>query len=234
MTFSLPFRSTIGSPLQASQWLKSSLLIDADEMEALFIALGEYWIVQISGVIPIGQEIIHRKIFLQVYADYINALKNGKNPLDKRTRSYFSTVWTTTLDALYAVKLHGAKCLVKICQPVVQLQAHRFDYSSADRTFRSMQMGYDSLSWGIQFSYPHLCQNENLEVLTVRESSEFPNTSLFKKLQQWIRSHTIPTPFEVEGKRINLPIRLGKQCLSWVHTLPLLHAKGIFVSSYSQ
>jgi hypothetical protein len=66
--------------------------------------------------------------------------------------------------------------------------------------------------------------------LTVRETPQFPNTTLFKRLQQWVRSHTIATPFEVEGKKINVPIRIGKRCLNWIHVHPQLRAKGIRVN----
>jgi hypothetical protein len=227
MSVSIPLRSKIGSSLQASKWQTSALLIDVNEMEELLIALGEFWIVQVSGLIPIGEEIVNREAFLEVYSHYIQALKKGENPSDLRLRSYFSTVWTTFLEALYAVKMNEKQCLVKVQQPVVQLQAHRFDYSVADHTFRSMVMGYDSVSWGIQFSYPHLYQDENLQVLTVREGAQFPNTALFKRLQQWVRSHTIPSTFQVAGKKVNVPIRLGKKCLSWIHQHPHLQAKGL-------
>ncbi len=226
---SIPFRSAVGSPFQASKWQKCPLLIDVNEMKELLTILGEFWIVQISGMISPGQEIISQEAFLEVYSQYITALKQGENCLDIRLRPYFSSVFTTFLEALYAVKINERQCLVKVQQPVIQLQAHRFDYSSADGTFRSMVMGYDSIQWGIQFSYPHLYQDDHLQVLTVREGAQFPNTALFKKLQQWVRSQTIATPFEVQGKRVNIPIRLGKQCFSWINAHPQLQAKGLCV-----
>ena len=229
MNASIPFHPSIGSSLQASKWQKCLVLMDVNEMEALFASLEKFWIVQISGVIPIGQEIISQKAFLEVYQHYIDAIKRGENPNDPRVRPYFSAVFTTSLEALYAVKVNEEQCLVKVRQPVVQLQAHRFDYSSADGTFRSMVMGYDSIQWGIQYSYPHLYQDENFQVLTVRDGPQFPNTSLFKNLQKWVRSHTIATPFEVDGKRVNVPIRLGKQCLCWINTHFQLQAKGLRV-----
>jgi hypothetical protein len=48
-------------------------------------------------------------------------------------------------------------------------------------------------------------------------------------MQQWVRSHTIATPFEVEGKKVNVPIRLGKECLSRINSHPQLQAKGLRV-----
>ena len=75
----------------------------------------------------------------------------------------------------------------------------------------------------------HLYQDQHLQVLTVKEGLQFPNTAVFKKMQQWTRMYTIATPFEVEGKKVNVPIRLGKQCLQWIHHHPQLQAKGLRV-----
>lgn len=234
MTFSIPVRPAVGSSLQASKWQQIPVLIDENEMEALLSELGQFWIVRTSGVIPEGEEVISQGDFLHAYEHYIHALKKGEITQDPRIRLYFSAVWTTFPEALYRVMLNNNQGLVKVVQPVIQLQAHRFDYSFADQTFRSMVMGYDSVSWGIQFSYPHLYQDDDLNVLKVKETSQFPNTALFKKLQQWVRNHTIATPFEVEGKKVNVPIRLGKKCLQWINDHPQLQAKGLRVRHPSQ
>lgn len=227
----LSYRPVLGPSLQASKWQTSPVLIDGEEMQRLFDALGDFWIVQISGLIPIGKEIIKREEFLEVYRQYINSLKNGTLAFDSRMRPYFSSVLTVDLDAVYAVKVNEGHSLVKILKPVIQLQTHRFDYSSADGSFRSMVLGNDCVHWGVQFSYPHLYQDEKLQVHTVREGETFPNTALFKRLQGWVRSNTIATPIEVAGKTVNVPIRIGKQCLNWINTHPQLKAKGLNVKN---
>lgn len=224
----IPFRSTVGPHFQASKWLKYPVLLDTDEMQELMLHLGKFWIVQTSGVIPLGQAIISSEVFLEVYHHYMVTLKRGEVSQDPRQRSFFSAIFTTTLEALYLVKINSG-CLVKVQQPVIQLQAHRFDYSFADETFRSMVLGYESIQWGLQFAYPQLYQNEKLQIFSFKEQAQFPNNSLFKRLQHWIRHQTIATPFEVQGKRTNVPIRLGKQCLSWINTHPQLQAKGLKV-----
>lgn len=230
MTFSIPTRPVVGSSLQASKWQKVPLLIDENEMEALLSELGLFWIVRTSGLISIGEEVISQVDFLDAYEHYVDALKKGEMTQDPRIRSYFSAILTTFPESLYRVKLNENQGLVKVVQPVIQLQAHRFDYSFADHTFRSMVMGSDSVSWGIQFSYPHMYQNDDLQVLKVIDTPQFPNTALFKKLQRWIRAHTLATPFEVEGKKVNVPIRLGKRCLQWINNHSQLQAKGLRVS----
>lgn len=227
----IPFQKTFGISYQASKWQVSHVLIDVHEMEDLLDALENFWIVQISGLVPVGQEIIRREEFISAYSSYIAALKRGELPNDHRLRSYFSSVFTVDLNAVYAVKVNPQYSIVKIRTPVVQLQSHRFDYSVADGKFRSMVLGQDSIHWGLQFSYPHLYQDEDFQVFTVREDAHFPNTSLFKKLQRWIRSHTIATPFEVGGKRINVPVRLGKQCVSWINGHPQFSGKHLRVAA---
>lgn len=226
----IPVQTAFSPSYQASRWQTCQVLIDANEMQGLFDVLGNFWIIQISGAIPIGQEVIKKEDFLSVYSTYIAALKKGEVPsVVEQMRDYFSSAFTVDLNALYAVKVNQERCLVKIRKPVVQLQSHRFDYSSVDGKFRSMVFGYDSIQWGIQFSYPHLYQDDKMEVFTVREDSQFPNTALFKKLQRWVRSHTIAVPFEVDGRKINVPIRLGRQCLPWINSHPQFSAKGLRV-----
>lgn len=231
MTFPISLRPTVALPLQASKWQKLPMLIEVDEMRSLFSFLEHFWIVQVSGLISFGQEVISQESFLEVYCHYITSLQRGENPSDSRVRPYFSAILTNFSQALYAVKVKDQQCLIKVHQPVIQMQAYRFGYSSVDDTFRSMALGYDSIPWGIQFSYPNLYQNDNLQILKVKEGPQFPNTSLFKKLQHWTRINTIATPFEIKGKRVNIPMRLGKKCLNWINqAYPQLQAKGLRIA----
>lgn len=222
-------RPAASLPLQASKWLKLPILIDEKEMEDLMTAMGDFWIIPVGEVAVIGKEFVTKEAFLEVYSRYLRQLKLGDNTAHPQVRSFFSSVFTNSLEALYTVQVNEEKCLVKVERPVIQLQGHRFDYSTADETFRSMVFGVESVSWGIQFSYPHLFQDEKFEVQVVRETEAFPNTVLFKTLQRWVREHTIATPFEVKGKRINVPFRLGKNCFEWVNTLPQLLLKNLRV-----
>ena len=152
MTFTLPLRSPPGFPLQASKWQKIPMLIDPVEMRSLFTALGSFWIVQTSGVIRAGDEVILLNDFFELYEQYIASIKKGENLITSKMRSYFSSVLTIFSEALYAIEINQNQRLVKVHQPVVQMQMHRFDYSFADHSFRSMGMGGSSIPWGIQFS----------------------------------------------------------------------------------
>ena len=145
-------------------------------------------------------------------------------------RQTFSSVFTVSSDSVYALPVGTDRRLIRVSRPVIQLQSHALDYSPHDEKFRAMVFGIDSVLWGIQFSYPQLfLDSRTKEAKAVVENGEFPNTRFFHTLQRWIRHHTIPTPFFVEGKRINVPIRLGKECLSWINNHPQLIKKNIKV-----
>jgi len=225
--------SSAEPPMQASKWLKTQLLVDAAELQSLFEALGPIFIYQISGIIKPGGGRISAEEFLRVYAGYIDSLKAGVLPPDSSYRQLFSSVITSSLDSLYAVEVGPQQQLIRITLPVIQLQAHRLDYSSVDGKFRSMVLGPESIVWGIQVSYPQLYENpQTSKIEQVIDSPQFPNTKLFKILQKWVRHQTAPTPFVVGEIRTNVPIRLGKQCFSWINNHPQLIKKGISVKDY--
>jgi hypothetical protein len=231
---SLSIRSQIEAPLQASKWLTCPVLLDRQEMNDLFAELDQFWIFQVSGLLKMTEGEILREEFLKGYEQYVHALKNGFYPDDQLVKRLFSTIFTSSFDALYEVHLANSQKLIRVDKPVIQLQSHRFDYSSSDKKFRSRVLGSSSIYWGIQFSYPQLFQDRNFQVKNIREGEEFPNTSLFKKLQRWVRHYTIPTTFMVENQKVNVPIRLGKQCLKWINNHPQLPEKGLVVIENKQ
>ena len=224
------FKRGTDKPMQASKWLSTQALLDGDEMTALFDSLGPFGLYQVSGILKSGEGQISQNDFLDCYRQYVETLKSGGIPVDESYRKQFSTAMTTTPDALYALDLEEDRQVVKIARPVVQQQVHRLDYSTVDGKFRPMVLGPDSILWGIQYSYPQLFSNqETLDVQQVNDSPDFPNTALFRSIQKWIRHNTIPTPFLVGDQRINVPMRLGKKCLSWINQHPQFSRKGLKV-----
>jgi hypothetical protein len=217
-------------PMEASKWLDCQVLVDADEMRTLFAALEPFYIYQSSSVMPLGEGGVSHAEFLKCYSDYVSPLQNGQLPEESAYRSLFSSVFTVIPEALYAVAVGNEQQVIRISQPVVQLQAHRMDYSPADGKFHSMTFGVDSIVWGMQFSYPQLFRDPTTkQVEQVNDSPRFPNTQLFRNLQRWVRHHTVPTPILVGGQKLNIPVRLGKQCFSWINRHPQLLRKGLQV-----
>lgn len=222
--------TTAESPLQASKWLSSQALIDADEMASLFNFLGPFHLFSCGTIGKPGQGEIDKKKFLADYSSYIDLLKSGSPPDSSFFRSLFSPAMTVTTESLFAVPLPNGQEIIRVAKPVVQMQIHNMSYSTVDKKFHPMVFGLDSISWGIQFSYPQLYQDFNTKnVENVKDTPEFPNTKLFHSLQKWMRQNTIPTPFFAEGVLTNVPMRLGKACLPWINIHPHLVKKGISV-----
>jgi len=217
-------------PLQASKWLQAQMLVSPEEMEDLFLALGDFHIYLAGSLCLVGNEEISKNQFLSKYAEYIGNIKSGNIPDEKAYRLFFSSVFSVSNDHLYRVPIDEKRNLIRIAKPILQLQMNKIAYSAADKKFRTMVFSHDSFFWGIQFSYPQLYQDPlTKEVFNVRESDKFPNTTLYNILKKWLRTATIPTPFVVEGVKSNVPMRLGKKCLSWINNHSQLKEKNISV-----
>jgi hypothetical protein len=208
---------------QGSKYLKYQVLCDADELAKLFES--PFWIYPLTGLGD-GKEIA-KETFLQECRGWIEELKNGRVPTDSALRRTLAAAFTAEEDALWKQEVAGGKFIIKIAKPVVQVQAHFFSYSDIDGVFRAMSMGTNCIFWGLQFSFPQIYQDpKTMEFFEIDDS---PNTELFKTIKQWVRDTTLPTPFVVNGKRTNVPIRLGKNCFSWIHKHPQLIQQNIGV-----
>lgn len=218
-------------PYQAGKWLSLQALIDGQEMAALLNTLGNPYIFLVSGAQPRGSSAYPRQKFIEEYGAYIETLKSGQLPSDALVRTLFAALWTLSPDHVYAVHVGEDKQLIRICKPVIQLQPHSMDYSPYDQKFRSMMFGQESISWGIQFSYPQMFQDPAThEVVKPNDVAKFPNTGLFQTLQRWMRNNSSATPFLMDGKKINVPMRLGKNCFAWINNHPQLVNKGLKVA----
>jgi hypothetical protein len=104
-----------------------------------------------------------------------------------------------------------------------------------DGKFHSIAQGKETITWGLQFSYPQVFQDPKSKSFSkVTNTLEFPNTALFLAQQKWMRQNTLPTPLIVQGKKINLPVRLGKRCFSWIEKHPHLIEKGFQIACPSK
>lgn len=215
-------------PYHASKWLSVGMLVDFEEMHDFLHALGPFFMYPLGMVIPKGQDQIKKEDFLTVYHRYIEDLKQGRVPEVESFRSAFSCALSLKEDCLYALAVGEDRQLVRVLKPVVQMQAHTLDYSPADGKFRSMVLGQDSIFWGLQFSYPQLYEEPDTRA-PQKVDSRYVNSALFRQIQKWVRENTMPTPFVVDGQVINVPMRLGKQCLTWINNHPQFLKKNLSV-----
>ncbi len=217
-------------PLEASKWLHLQFLLDFDEMSRLFEAMGPCFLYSCGKVFLRGEGVYTPDDFLHCYQSYIESLKSGQLPPVDSYQQIFSTAISTTPDSLYAVDVGEGRQLIRIAKPVIQMQPLTVDYSTTDKKFRTMGFGMQNIPWGLQCSFPQICQDPvSKQIIPVRDPDEFPNLALFRACQKWVRHETIPTPFLAEGTKTNVPMRIGHQCLHWINRHPSLIAKQISV-----
>ena len=229
---SAPINHSSSSPQAStfSKWLSHQVFLDEEEMCNLLKEMGEVYLFSTGVIYPEGQGEISQETFLNGYTHYVDSLKKGKIPDEASYRTLFSVVFTQNKDHVFPLAISEGRQIFRVSKPVIQLQQHRFDYSTADEKFYPMVFGQNSILWGVQFSYPQLYQDGmTKQILNVTPTLDFPNTLLFRKIQLWIRRSTIPTPFMIKGKKINVPMRLGKECLHWINSHPQLLNKDIQV-----
>lgn len=213
------------SPMQASKWLQIQALVESEELNLLFREIENVKIYLVGNVTGAGEGQISQRAFLEKYATYISLLREGMIPNAADFRPFFSSILTLQEDHVTAIQLGDGKELIRVLKPVIQLQFHTIGFSSIEKKFRPKIMGKDSILWGIQFSYPQLYMDPlTKQIEKVLNENHFPNTSLFRTIQQWIRQHTVPTPFLVDDVKTNVPMRLGKKCFSWINQHPQLQA----------
>lgn len=212
--------------LQVSKSLKYQVLLDDSEMKSLLELLGPIFLGVVSEPVTLKTALIEKEEFLEKYRQYILFLKKGEVPEESTFRKYFSLAISADLNAFYAMDVKQDRFLLKTIMPVIQMQVHHFLYSIVDEKFHPLVLGKESVSWGIQFSYPQIAQNPKTGSIQ-KVSSDNANTFLFTKLSQFMREYTRPTPFMIKEKNMNEPIRIGKECFAWIANHPQLTAKGI-------
>lgn len=216
--------------LQASKWLQQQMLIDSSEMKALFQELGDTFIVKVGAIVTMEDALVPVDRFLADYRRYVEELQQGNLPDIMAFRRLFSVVITSSLDALFACEVGPNQYVIKITQPIIQVQAHAMHYSTHDGKFRPMVFGPDCITWGLQFAYPQIYQDpKTMQIEKVSDEDRCPNTLLFRTIQKWQRTNTMPTPFSIGDKKINVPMRIGKNCLSWINQHPQLISQHIQV-----
>lgn len=191
---------------QASKWLKLPLFLEVQEMQNLLEILPP-WIAPLSGVIAEESQLLAKSQFLEIYNQYVEQLKKNLRPIiDRRLTCAF----TGNVEDLRAVPVSGG-VLVRIVRPVIQVQPYTLHYSEVAGKFHEMTHSRDSFAWGLLFSFPQLFQNPLTNEAEKVTEQIYPNAAIFKAMQRWSRNNTIPTPFQVTDRVINLPARMGKQ-----------------------
>lgn len=195
---------------RASKWIRHAVLLSVEQMQELIL---DSFLFFVSGqIVPQGEEQISKDQFLGRYAEYI-ASKGRPQASLKRALQLFIT---SSLDPLYKVEIQN-QCMVKERLPVIQLIPQSCFFSlDGNLVFGvSHQNGF---SFGLQFSYPQVYEHPHTHQFhKVFLESGFPNSADFKKILQWIRSHT--EIVRVKGSHV--PLRIGKKSKQLLENHPL-------------
>jgi len=213
--------------LQASKWLHIQILASYEEVKTLFAQFQEIPIFLLGT--PLSKEgiTVSHADFLSLYGEMVESLQKGSMPDLSVAKKILPCCLGEDLSALYLLKLEGERYLLKLRKPLLQIHAHFFRYSPVDRSFRSMILGGESIFWGLQFSFPQIFQDPDSH--EIQKLS--PQTGLFALVCKWARDCSQPTPFLLEDNtRINVPIRLGNSCFSWIASHPQLQSQKIQVA----
>lgn len=204
--------------LHASKWLKHQFLLSKQEHADLFTSFEGFVMYQASGPVYESLALITRNQFLKQYSDYIDSIVSGREIDISQWRRFFCNYLTVDPEALYKIVLTDGRVIIKASRPTVQMQLHTFFPSDVDGKFHSMVMASDCIHFGLQISYPQIFEDPKTHQFSkTLDSSVFPNTSLFKHIVRYLRSHTVPTPLLFKGQRSVAPFRIGKECFPWIN-----------------
>jgi hypothetical protein len=214
---------------EAAKWLKLPVLADASELAFLFKRLGEIELYLLGTPSSKSELCLSQDFFLSAVQSWTDKLQRGESPTMADLRSTLACAMTSQSDCLWLQELQGERYLAKIRQPVVQIQAHFFTFAQEEKTFHSMVFGKESIFWGVQFSFPQIFMDPQSGEFKKVDSS-FVNSALFQEIRRWSRDETRATPFLIGDEQINVPIRLGKNCFSWIAKHPQLAVHNLGVA----
>ncbi len=210
----LPLASVKEGPYLVSRWLKIQVLLDASELQALMTELSPFSIFCVSSVVDKSSAGVLHQLFYESYLSYITALKRGEAIDEQETQHLFSSVWTRTLDSLYTQEINEEKLIIRIKEPVIQLRPASFVFSSLDQKIYPMVKGKQSISWGLEFSYPHLYQDPHTkDVCSVAKEKRFVNTAFFRQLMRFLRKASLPVTFIKDDLSLTTSLRIGKKMI---------------------
>lgn len=203
-----------------SKWISLDALIDENEMQDFLLHLNPLLLLtsqNLSEKNPFKLESDH---FLQIYKSYISCLKKSEMPEYRDFKKYFYLFLSSNTNDIYIRKIGEKKEALTINSPLVEVKPICLTISSVDQSIRVMPLNPNGILWGFRFSFPQIIQKGGGHDIEQIDFQKHPNGQLFKRLRTWMRENTKPTPFIINEKKVNLPIRLGKKCFSWINYHP--------------
>lgn len=213
---------------QASKWMHVRALLDVSELQELLMQSVPCFLVNIASVCSKDQMLTTSEQLINIYAGYIAALQQGDRQHIQSYKKQLCFALSKTLDIFYLMQLQAEKFLIKPKIPAIRMQQFHFHYIADQDDFVTTYNLDHSISWGLEWSFPQFYQDpETYLPVEIFKDSTHPNTQLFKSIQKWMRDHTLPVPFLIEGKKKIAPFRIGKKCFEWINLYPSLSNRGL-------
>ncbi len=215
--------------LQASKWLSFQLLLDPIEMSALLDILEPIVFYRVGLPLILGEEKRSKEDFLHAYQQYCKSLSLQKIPDSGFFKKEFSNALTADINDLSFKELEGGRLIGTIIHPVLVMQLNNLSYSQEEGMFRAMVHGLNTITWGVQISFPQLYQDAQSGEVLESFKEGLPNAQKFKKLRHFVQDETVAACFFVEGKSVQATVRIGKKAQEWVNQHPQLLERNIRV-----
>lgn len=208
---------------RGSRWLQVAVLLEGVELLDLLQTFSNLQVFVTSGVVGKGQEQVTAEDYCIRYENHLKAIQASQ----RVESSSLAISLSVCPSCLYVMSVGEQGRLVRVRRPVIEVRPHSLGYCKLDGKFRSMIRGESAIFWGIELSYPQLYQSpQSGEILATTDPAAFPNALIFRNIQRWMRQHTRPTPFIVEGRVLPISARLGRRC-EWAYQHPQLLQQGI-------
>jgi hypothetical protein len=202
---------------QASKWLKYFVLCSGSELCKLMQKFDPLWIYPLAGFS--GGRLVAPSLYVDELERWPKEIIQSKGPDSARLRTFFPAALVDDPSALWLQEVSQGH-LVKIRKPVLQMQIHHFIYSHLTHAIYPMAMGQQAIFWGLLLTYPQVYQVKG----AIYESFQDPRSrtrAWLTDLRAWMRRETVLAPLVVptQGPLCHT-LRLGKECLGWIHKHP--------------
>lgn len=214
--------------MQASKWLYLRMLIDPVEFKELLVLLEDVHFLNMARVCIKEDIFVEPSKLASQYDHYISLLKREEIVDDRAYRPHFSLAISKTLLPFYLMQVKTESFLVKLVEPIIRMQLFSFQYIQEQQRFISTYSIENSISWGLEFSFPQFYQDvDTCQPVEILKNKANLNTQLFKSLQKWTREATVPVPFIIDENKEIAPFRLGKKCFEWINLYAGMRKHGL-------
>ena len=214
-----------------SKWISVDLLIDEKEFDGLISSCNPMHLISTHNAAPKTPFLVDKKKLIKVYSSYISELKSGKLPAFDDYKKYFYLMISANLDGVFIRKIGKDKQGLIFNAPLIEVKPICLVVSNVDQSIRPMPVHPDGILWGLRFSFPQIIQDAKTLKSEQIDFQKHPTGNLFKQIRSWIRQNTRATPFIIDSKKVNHPVRLGKNCFEWINNHPQIKKSSICINS---